>query len=152
MQSFLPYPEFDHSAAVLDPLRLRNQPNEAMVMLRTLLGLYPGKSGWPNHPATKMWFVFEGALAFYGYIVCLEIERRGWRAPHKQEFKHWYDYLPKVYPPWLGNESLHTSHRQALLAKDFKWYSQFGWPEKPAIFNSKGSLPYYWPPESYRRI
>lgn len=44
----------------------------------------------------------------------------------------------KVYPKWFGNEKFHSSHRAALLAKNYKHYSQFGWTEKPEIN-------YYWP-------
>jgi hypothetical protein len=41
-------------------------------------------------------------------------------------------------PPWLGIEEFHSSHRAALLAKDYDWYSQWGWVEKPVI-------DYWWP-------
>jgi hypothetical protein len=42
------------------------------------------------------------------------------------------------YPPWLGNESFHASHRSNLLRKDFDYYSQFKWTEPT-------TLPYIWP-------
>jgi hypothetical protein len=38
---------------------------------------------------------------------------------------------PINYPPWLGNDSLHASHRSNLLLKDYNYYSQFNWKEKP---------------------
>ena len=48
-------------------------------------------------------------------------------------------------PPWFGNAAFHASHRAALLYKDSKWYTQFGWTEKAATPDVKGSLPYVWP-------
>jgi hypothetical protein len=38
-----------------------------------------------------------------------------------------------VNPYWFGDTDFHSRHRAALLAKDPKWYGQFGWKEKPAI-------------------
>ena len=53
-------------------------------------------------------------------------------------------------PYWVDDERVLSSHRAALLYKDFKWYSKFGWNEKPATptkINKDGSvsLPYFWP-------
>jgi hypothetical protein len=50
-------------------------------------------------------------------------------------------------PSWMENrkkfEELASTHRVALLRKDYTWYSQFGWPE------DKGYRPeyyqYLWP-------
>ena len=42
-----------------------------------------------------------------------------------------------VYPPWIGNELLHSSHRANLLRKDKEYYSAHGWRENPAD-------PYAW--------
>jgi hypothetical protein len=38
----------------------------------------------------------------------------------------------------MGHHDFHSSHRAALLYKDFEWYSQFGWCEQP-------QLHYLWP-------
>jgi hypothetical protein len=42
------------------------------------------------------------------------------------------------YPPWLGDEAFHASHRSNLLRKNPEWYGQFGWTEPD-------DLPYVWP-------
>ena len=50
-------------------------------------------------------------------------------------------------PSWMSNsskfEQLASTHRVALLRKDYGWYSQWGWPE------DKGTCPeyyqYLWP-------
>jgi hypothetical protein len=44
-------------------------------------------------------------------------------------------------PPWYGMEIYHSSHRKVLLSKDFGWYSQFGWKEKP-------NYEYWWPTQN----
>lgn len=52
VQTFLPYPDFERSAAVLDPARLGKQRVETLQVLRALeLPDY----GWRNHPAVGMW-------------------------------------------------------------------------------------------------
>ncbi|MEU7740966.1 MSMEG_6728 family protein [Nonomuraea sp. NPDC049158] len=59
MQTFLPYPDFARTAAVLDPLRLGKQRVEALQILRALT--IPGY-GWRHHPAVRMWASYEEAL------------------------------------------------------------------------------------------
>src|SRR4051794_10899397 len=53
VQTFLPYADFDASAAVLDDRRLGKQRVETMQVLRALV--FPSYRGWKNHPATRMW-------------------------------------------------------------------------------------------------
>ena len=48
------------------------------------------------------------------------------------------------YPSWLGDDKLHSSHRAALLYKDFEHYSQCNWLEEPIIN-------YYWPTRKERK-
>jgi len=43
-------------------------------------------------------------------------------------------------PWWLGVEIFHSKHRATLLAKNFEYYSQFGWSEEP-------KWEYWWPTE-----
>ncbi|TMR24154.1 hypothetical protein ETD86_05390 [Nonomuraea turkmeniaca] len=59
MQTFLPYPDFAASAAVLDPLRLDKQRVEALQILRALT---VSEYGWRHHPVVKMWAGYEAAL------------------------------------------------------------------------------------------
>ena len=75
MQTFLPYPEFDKSAAVLDRQRLGKQRVEAYQIIRAItVG-----SGWSNHPIVKMWTGFENALKLYSKAIITEWIRRGYR-------------------------------------------------------------------------
>jgi hypothetical protein len=45
-----------------------------------------------------------------------------------------------VYPPWLGDERLHSSHRAGLLKLEPKFYAQHEWTESPdtPIFYPEG--------------
>ena len=135
MQTFLPYPEFDKSAAVLDRQRLGKQRVEAYQIMRAIAH----GGGWSNHPITKMWMGFENALKRYSNVMIEEWIRRGYKntmpltsAPYLGEI---------VFPPWLGDERVHTTHRGRLLHKDPDWYERFGWLETP-IPPEEG---YFWP-------
>ncbi|MFO7996327.1 MAG: MSMEG_6728 family protein [Dehalococcoidia bacterium] len=126
MQTFLPYPEFDKSAAVLDRQRLGKQRVEAFQIVRAItLG-----SGWSNHPIVRMWTGFENALKLYSNVMVEEWVRRGYR-----NNLGIYDLAgcEIAYPWWLGIEEFHASHRAALLAKDYCYYSKYGWAETPRI-------------------
>lgn len=129
MQTFLTYPLFDESAAVLDDKRLGNQRRECL----TLINAVTVGNGWSRHPAARMWVGYVGALQLYHAAVCAEWRRRGYRQ----------GYAPDVpsrapMPPWLGRVDLHRSHRSNLLRKLPEWYDQFGW-DVPT------DLSYVWP-------
>jgi len=137
MNVFLPYADLKKSVECLDPKRLGNQ------VYRECLTLIRG--GWHNHPCSKMWKNYKCALAQYAYYGLEELKKRGKFYPH--HYKTFVSYVVDykfVLPPWFGNDLLHSSHRAALLYKDYDWYSKFGWKEKPAkLINNK--IPYYWP-------
>ena len=147
MQSFLPYPEFARTAAVLDPRRLGKQRVEAIQILRGLT--VPGY-GWRHHPAVKMWTGYEEALVRYGLEICAVWTSSG-RADTckltllqdladrcgttRVRLQHQLASA-KDLPPWLGDEKLHRSHRSALLQKDPDFYGK--------LFDDPVGLPYVW--------
>lgn len=152
MQTFLPYPNFAQSAAVLDARRLGKQRVEAMQILRALTRpVY----GWKHHPAVLMWRGHEEALGAYAVAICREWCRRGHAdtcegrimddlaaaavptPPRSQIELGDADALP----PWLGDLAVHRSHRSALLRKDPGWYA-FRFDDVP------DDLPYVWPVRS----
>lgn len=135
MQTFLPYKEFDKSAKVLDYRRLGKQRVECYQILQTLRG---ESSGWANHPAVKMWVGFEAALAEYSLAICAEWVSRGYRDSCAEKIKAFGYEKPTKYPPWIGDEEFHTSHKSNLLRKDNEFYGKYGW-DIPA------DLPYVWP-------
>ena len=147
MQTFLPYPDFLASAAVLDDKRLGKQRVETYQILRALT--WP-EYGWKNHPAVRMWRGFTPALVRYGLDVCDAWEARGYadatraailaftggRVPVAEELRK-----SGQLPPWVG---VHVSHRSALLRKDPEHYRRF-FPAEP------DDLPYVWPPAAFPR-
>jgi hypothetical protein len=95
-----------------------------------------------------MWRGYEGALARYMKFGIFELLDRGY--DYRQ--RDWAVLVVEklistnlVLPPWLGDDRLHSSHRAALLYKNYDWYSKFGWSEKSAVPDENGRLPYYWP-------
>src|SRR5687767_8240455 len=72
VQTFLPYPSFDRSAAVLDIPRLGKQRVETLQILRAITF---EDYGWRNHPAVTMWVGHTPALVAYGMAVT-----RRWQA------------------------------------------------------------------------
>ncbi|WP_030770827.1 MSMEG_6728 family protein [Streptomyces sp. NRRL F-2664] len=149
MQTFLPFPSFGASAAVLDARRLGKQRVEALQVLR---GLIVPDYGWRRHPAVRMWAGYEEALVRYGLDVCgtwtaegradtcavtLVADFRAWLPggePRTQEQLAADGDLP----PWLGSPDFHRSHQSALVRKDPDFYR----PRFPGV---DGDLPYVWP-------
>lgn len=132
MQTFLPYENFEQSAKVLDYRRLGKQRVEC----RQILYALPSETnGWRNHPAVLMWKGYELALTLYMNIVIIEWIKRGYKN-NMSLFK--IDKRFVVFPPWLGDERFHSSHRSNLLRKDEEYYGKFGWTETD-------NLPYFWP-------
>ncbi|NEC26044.1 cytoplasmic protein [Streptomyces sp. SID8111] len=149
MQTFLPYPDFDASALVLDRRRLGKQRVEALQVLRGLT--VPGY-GWRRHPAVRMWTGYEEALVRYGLEICRVWRDRGHQdscaaklvaelaAVRPGQPVREQPELAEAgeLPPWLGNPGLHRSHRSALVRKDPEVYADV-FPGEP------DDLPYLWP-------
>lgn len=137
MQTFLPYPDLEQSLEVLDYRRLGKQRVEAKQLV---LSHIDPEYGWKHHPASKMWVNHTYQLACYGRLACEIWMDRGYR----DGLFFWFDNLIAYeltdtgLPDWWSDERVFSSHRAALLHKDFNHYSQFGWLEKP-------ELNYVWP-------
>lgn len=131
MQTFLPLPDFEQSARVLDNKRLGKQRVEAYQILRVLRGI---TRGWRNHPAVRMWRGYDPALRLYLRTVISEWVRRGFRNAIRVRSPK---FRPDM-PPWFGDPEFHAAHRSNLIRKDPDWYGRFGWEEEPG-------LPYVWP-------
>lgn len=158
MITFHPLKSFAESADVLDwqysHNRLNNQINEAICITEYLLGI---RTEWRhNKKILRMWDNFELHLVDYAFCCLYTWERKkGVIAQSRREKliilqekairKAQVVNPGNNFPSWVGNEEFHSSHRAVLLGKNFEWYSQFGWSEKPAIRRSNGSWPYIWP-------
>jgi hypothetical protein len=161
VQTFVPLATHNYSeiAKTLDNRRLNKQALEGWQILMNLLELDPQGEfrqarGWRNHPAVKMWDGHETEL--YTYIIAMTDEwvSRGYKTTIADKATRTMEVAYQnalVYaeskPDWMTNqdeyEQVASSHRKALLTKDYEWYSQFDWPEdtgtKPEDYT------YVWP-------
>lgn len=152
MQTFLPFSSYKETAKVLDYRRLGKQRVETWQILNVLLQLKKNpaaKLAWMNHPIVRAWQNYEYQLCKYGIEICKEWVRRGYKDTMLSRFENllfelafcWHKNkgnLNNHKPKWLKNEKILKSHRAALLFKDFDYYKQFNWKEKP-------KLDYVWP-------
>jgi hypothetical protein len=148
MQTFLPVATTDYSriAKVLDNKRLNKQALEGWQIMLTLLeldpqGNYRKPKGWVNHPAVKMWRGCEVELWKYVIAMTNEWIARGYKSTIgtkatetiKVAFENHLIEDADAVPAWASKanklEEIASSHRRALLNKDYDWYSQFGWGE-----------------------
>lgn len=140
MNTFLPYPEFDKCARVLDRQRLGKQRVECFQLVRAITT--PGAKGWVNHPCTRMWRPWLQSLLDYAMIMCEEWVKRGYNDALWTEFNI-LKTADTVRPPWLGSPKLHASHRANLTRKDPLHYGKY-WTDEPAVFAD-----YFWPGAFY---
>lgn len=133
MQTFLPYISFAKSARHLDVQRLGKQRVETLQLLQAI----ESRDGaWANHPCTKMWMQYSGALVRYGLTMCDEWISLGYRDSCRDQILS-FGLDTHQTPEWL-TEAFCATHRAALLYKDYEFYSKFGWKEEPA-------QNYFWP-------
>lgn len=162
MQTFIPHSDFAMTASVLDNQRLNKQALEGWQIMLTNLSLDPEGNhrepkGWRNHPAVKMWRGYEYALAYYIEVMVDEWKRRGYKSTISDKAWATYDHaidrnlidFESNYtdlPAWFSDkallESITSSHRTALLSKNYEWYSQFGWREDSGV--APASYEYVW--------
>lgn len=161
MQTFLPIAthKFDEVARVLDNKRLNKQALEGWQIMLTLLELDPNgehrtPKGWVNHPAVKMWRDHETTLFVYVMAMVREWKARGYKSTIGDKAGATLDRAWQLglvgtlgtTPDWMEDtekyEAIASSHRRALLVKDYEWYSQFGWPEDTGT--APESYEYVW--------
>ena len=145
MQTFLPYPSFAESSAVLDSPRLGKQRVETLQVLRAIL--LPSY-GWQSHPVSRMWRGHLPALTAYGLAnVAAWVERGHADSTHDliAEFAPGMDGLDVeqlaergLLPPWVGDEEIHRSHRSNLIRKDPGIYG-------PLFPGTPPDIDYVWP-------
>jgi hypothetical protein len=148
VQTFLPYADFAHSAAVLDRARLGKQRVEAIQVVRALM--IP-TYGWRHHPAALMWRGHLEALGAYSFAIIDEWKRHGYAdtcaatiagdlaKAGVTDVRRQPDLAAAgALPSWLGDPDFHRSHQSALVRKDPAHYGRF-FPGIP------DDLPYVWP-------
>ena len=151
MQTFLPSMDFAQTAEFLDRQRLNKQALEAWQIMMTNLkldpeGNYREPKGWYNHPATLMWRGHETALLDYIRAMVSEWILRGYKSTILDKAEATFvrglegglvAYPHGDKPQWALDpekaEAIASSHRLALLSKNYEWYSKFGWPEDTGV-------------------
>jgi len=150
--TFLPYKSYRESAKVLDNKRLNYQRKASFEILQIIVFdkkslVLPTNSlklaveahrKFAKHPVVKLWYNSELQLTSYAIEICKEWIRR----KKDDHFLNTFQFLQKTFkdhyysdkiPSIIGNELFHSSHRAALLAKDYVYYKRFGWTEIPKI-------------------
>lgn len=100
-----------------------------MQILNGLLG--KNKNGWRYHPCSRMWLSYEVALADYMNKMIIEWKTRGFK--NTMLLSDLPDKEVVVVPRWLGVDKYHSAYRAILLAKNYDYYSKFGWTEIPNL-------------------
>jgi hypothetical protein len=160
MQTFLTSASFDFSktAQSLDRLRLNKQALEAWQILMTNLaidpdGNYRKPKGWYNHPAVKMWRGHEVTLYYYIKAMTDEWIKRGYKTTILDKAQETMEHAQfrglihsSEFPYWMKDQQLYldlvSSHKTALLFKNYEWYSEMGWSEDTGIKPDK--YDYIW--------
>jgi hypothetical protein len=145
MQSFVPYPDFQESAGVLDSRRLQKQLLEGR-QIYNIISDQATTKGWRRHPAVLMWKGYD--TAFFHYLTAIKDEcvNRGintlknWQAI--LDIHQWNKEENIVYPPWWGDERVHQSHRNNLYRKNPDHYPQF---KNDSFISCCERCNYYWP-------
>ena len=147
MQTFLPYEDFDQSAAILDNRRLNKQLLEGRQIANIIVSRKT-TGGWVNHPAVNMWRKHH--ILFYKYLSAIV------RECDKREISYMNNWqeINKIYrtiggewiiPKWLGNEKFHLSHRQNLYIKDPEHYAIFKQDSEKEKVRCCKKCNYWWP-------
>ena len=163
MQTFLtssdPYLAFRITAEQLDNKRLNKQALEAWQIMMTNLKLDPAGNyreprGWYNHPATKMWRGHELILGQYIDWMTSEWRRRGFKTTIDTKAAQTLTVArnngllvgDQYHLPWAEDvekiEAIVSSHRKALLCKNYQWYRKFKWDEDTGV--APESYEYVW--------
>jgi hypothetical protein len=130
VQTFLPYPDFEQSARVLDRKRLGNQRSEALVLVR---------GGWRRHPASRMWEGHFYQLAEYGITMCRVWLEQGYNDALLERFcEVQASFSDTGLPSWFGDPAFHVTHQSNLVRKLPSYYG----PRFPGV---PADLPYLWP-------
>lgn len=122
--------------------RLGKQRVECLQILNVFAGV---RSGWGNHPITRMWTGHELALVRYGLTVChvWHVER-GYNDTCYGKIRSLFaeatmGEINNAQPPaWLGDLEFHRSHQSNLVRKLPDFYG----PQFPGV---PDDLPYIWP-------
>jgi hypothetical protein len=150
MQAFLPFSDFNESAASLDNKRLNKQLLEGRQIYQ-IIAENRTKGGWVNHPIVNMWKKYDNAL--FEYLIAIKNEcnyrniqtQKNWDAIINIHNANWNRGNGVVMPPWIGDERVHLSHRQNLYKKDPDYYAFFAADNDLSAVSCCDRCNYFWP-------
>ena len=146
--TLLPNIGFFKSVRPLDDARLSRQRQDALTILKGLMG----DQSVPYHLSQDMWIGYEYVLGVYGMSACSEWQnKRGHRDNLAFEIHSLIADVPHDMdmPPWMEDLNFHRSHRSFLIRKNPHHYALL-WPNTPE------NMPLLWPqlvdtdPRGYR--
>jgi len=154
MNTFLPYPDFLHSAKVMDKKRCWKQVVEAKQIISILSHLEEcpkDKVPWGEHPAVKMWVGYGCALkAYFNMFLIICKTKHNINTKYETIALQEDDLFGKIcgsvldlqysLPWWLGNGDFHRAMRSRLIEKNKEFYLPL-FPEDKGFNNGK----YLWP-------
>jgi hypothetical protein len=141
VNTFLPYPDAEASARVLDDKRLGKQRVETIQILNILLGFAEG-GGWHHHPAVRMWRGYEPYL--HRKYLRATLDEWGRRDFRNELCESHYERLAvrlrgrKAFAPRWFDAAFHRSHQSNLVRKAPGHY-------RPHFPDVPDDLPYIWP-------
>jgi hypothetical protein len=125
-QTFLPYEDFEKSAAVLDNKRLNSSINEGYEAYIFNLGNPNNKPiRHPNgHCIFRLWGQYETVLRIYLQALIREAKSRSMQPMDTEWFT---DLEPELVskPEWLGSPIFHELYQRHLVSKDFEYYKKY---------------------------
>jgi len=127
IQIFLPYPDLNINAKILDEHTLNKQCAATTAILHAIMAV-PNGNKWEWNPAVTMWKGNEAFLGHYGHRLFGE-----WKAMGYPD--HWSASVTKMgfikqhavptAPWWWGHDEFHQYNKAVLLNQNPKWYGQF---------------------------
>lgn len=150
IMTYLPLQNFLETFQHMSDYDVGRQMHEAGITLDYIVGLGHEKLS-DRYPVTRMWKGYPSALAFYHSMAIREHVMRGGRPLRVAAYDFYHEFRIETlhyahrklvpvteieYPPWLGDEQLHASHRGALFRRNPEHYLQ--WMEDK-------DLPLFWP-------
>lgn len=143
MQTFVPFPDLELCALVLDRARLGKQRIECKQLINTIERAETEniKKGWYHHLACQMWIGHEQFLCDYALEICREWKRRGYvdnQIPFFESYKKRYPDKTSQPPSWWGDQRVHLSHRSRLIEKMPSHYSDI-------FISDEAGMEYHWP-------
>jgi hypothetical protein len=153
IMTWLPYQDFLTTFQTLSDYHVGRQMHEAGIVLDYLVGIGHEKL-CDRFRTTRMWKGYPSALAFYHSMAIREHVMRGGRPLRTAAYDFYHGFQIETlhyahrklvpvqeieYPPWLGDERLHASHRGALFRQyPEHYFHRTDWIEYK-------DLPLFWP-------